>query len=465
MAAQLCSEFRSFFPENAVHYFISYYDYYQPEAYIPQTDTYIEKDSSINDEIDRLRHAATSALFERRDVIIVASVSCIYGLGSPEDYVGMTLSLKHGDFSDRDNILRRLVGIQYERNDIGFTRGTFRVRGDVIEIVPVYEENVIRIEFFGDEVDRILELDPVTGEIIDEKESITIYPATHFITSEEKMKRAIASIEEELRGAARLLQAQGKLLEAQRLRAADGVRPGDAAGGGGVPGDRKLLPPPDGPGARGAAGDAARLLPARLLDDHRRVAPDDPADRRRCTAATARAKRPWWSTASASLRPWTTGRSRLKSLRRASTRWSLSRRRRGRTSKRVTEQVVEQIIRPTGLGRPRGGRPAHRGADRRLARGDPGGDGPGRAGAGDDADQEDGGGSHRLPADVGVRVRYLHSEIESLERIEILRDLRLGEFDVLVGINLLREGLTCPKCRWWRSWTPTRRASSVRRRR
>jgi excinuclease ABC subunit B len=164
LAAQLCSEFRSFFPHNAVHYFISYYDYFQPEAYVPQTDTYIEKDSSINDEIDRLRHAATSALFERRDVLIVASVSCIYGLGSPDDYVAMTLSLQNGDFRDRDKILRKLVGIQYIRNDIGFKRGTFRVRGDVIEIVPVYNENVIRIELFGDEVERILELDPLTGE-------------------------------------------------------------------------------------------------------------------------------------------------------------------------------------------------------------------------------------------------------------------------------------------------------------
>ena len=175
LAAQLCSEFRQFFPHNAVHYFVSYYDYYQPEAYVPQTDTYIEKDASINDEIDRLRHAATSALFERRDVIIVASVSCIYGLGSPEDYVGMTLSLQHGDFRDRDKILRRLVGIQYHRNDVGFTRGTFRVRGDVIEIIPVYNENVIRIELFGDEVDRIMELDPITGEILGELDSITVY--------------------------------------------------------------------------------------------------------------------------------------------------------------------------------------------------------------------------------------------------------------------------------------------------
>ena len=217
LAAQLCSEFRQFFPNNAVHYFVSYYDYYQPEAYVPQTDTYIEKDASINDEIDRLRHAATSALFERRDVIIVASVSCIYGLGSPEDYVGMTLSLQHGDFRDRDKILRRLVGIQYHRNDIGFTRGTFRVRGDVIEIIPVYNENVIRIELFGDEVDRILEIDPITGEILGKLEQITIYPANHFVTTEEKMQRALAAIEEELQEQLAYLRSRGKLLEAQRL--------------------------------------------------------------------------------------------------------------------------------------------------------------------------------------------------------------------------------------------------------
>src|SRR5690554_2028991 len=188
LAAQLCSEFREFFPDNAVEYFVSYYDYYQPEAYIPQTDTYIEKDASINDEIEKLRHSATSALFERRDVLIVASVSCIYGLGSPEDYQGMTLSLAHGDLRNRDRLLRRLVGIQYSRNDLGFSRGTFRVRGDTIEIIPVYGENIIRIELFGDEVDRIIEVDPLTGEVLGKKESITIYPATHYITSEEKMK-------------------------------------------------------------------------------------------------------------------------------------------------------------------------------------------------------------------------------------------------------------------------------------
>src|SRR5690554_3848476 len=217
LAAQLCNEFREFFPDNAVHYFVSYYDYYQPEAYVPQSDTYIEKDASINDEIDRLRHAATSALFERRDVIIVASVSCIYGLGSPEDYMSMTLAVEHGDFRDRDHILRRLVGIQYERNDVGFTRGTFRVRGDVIEIIPVYNENVIRIELFGDEVDRILELDPLTGEVLREPDHVTIYPASHFVTSDDKLKRAIVLIEDELEVRLKQLKSENKLLEAQRL--------------------------------------------------------------------------------------------------------------------------------------------------------------------------------------------------------------------------------------------------------
>lgn len=217
LAAQLCNEFREFFPHNAVHYFVSYYDYYQPEAYVPQSDTYIEKDASINDEIDRLRHAATSALLQRRDVVIVASVSCIYGLGSPEDYMGLTLSLKSGEFRDRDHILRRLVGIQYERNDIGFQRGTFRVRGDVIEIIPAYSDNVVRIELFGDEIERILELDPITGEVLAENEAIMIYPASHYVTSEEKLKRAIKSIEQELEEQLRQLRAENKLLEAQRL--------------------------------------------------------------------------------------------------------------------------------------------------------------------------------------------------------------------------------------------------------
>lgn len=217
LAAQLYSEFKEFFPENAVEYFVSYYDYYQPEAYVPQSDLYIEKDSSRNDEIDRLRHATTSSLLQRKDVIIVASVSCIYGLGDPEDYEAMTLSLKSGEFKDRNQILRRLVGIQYSRNDTGFSRGTFRVRGDVIEIIPVYGENIIRIELFGDEVEKIIEIDPITGEVLQNLTELMIYPATHYITSEDKMKRAVKSIEEELEERIRYFREKDMLLEAQRI--------------------------------------------------------------------------------------------------------------------------------------------------------------------------------------------------------------------------------------------------------
>ena len=308
LAAQLASEFREFFPHNAVHYFISYYDYYQPEAYVPQTDTYIEKDASINDEIDRLRHAATSALFERRDVIIVASVSCIYGLGSPEDYVGMKLSLQHGDIRDRDNILRRLVGIQYQRNDIGFKRGTFRVRGDVVEIVPAYEENVVRIEFFGDEVERIVEVDPLTGEILGEKDEIRIYPATHFITPEEKLRRAIESIEAELHERLEYLRDNGKLLEAQRLEQRTRYDLEMLQEVGYCQGIENY--------SRHLDGRQPGEPPATLLDyfpkDYLMIIDeshaDDSAGAGRCTTATAPARRRWSSTASACRRRWTTGR-------------------------------------------------------------------------------------------------------------------------------------------------------------
>lgn len=218
LAAQLCSEFKEFFPDNAVEYFVSYYDYYQPEAYIPQTDTYIEKDSSINDEIDKLRHSATAALFERRDVIIVASVSCIYGLGSPEDYRDLMLSLREGQSYDRDLILRKLVEIQYDRNDYDFHRGTFRVRGDVIEIFPVsHNEKAIRVEMFGDEIDRMVEIDTLTGEVLGYRKHISIFPASHYVTEMEKMMKALASIERELEERLAELREEGKLLEAQRL--------------------------------------------------------------------------------------------------------------------------------------------------------------------------------------------------------------------------------------------------------
>ncbi|KHF29990.1 UvrABC system protein B [Anoxybacillus sp. BCO1] len=218
LAGQLYSEFKQFFPNNAVEYFVSYYDYYQPEAYVPQTDTYIEKDASINDEIDKLRHSATSALFERRDVIIIASVSCIYGLGSPEEYRELVVSLRVGMEIERDHLLRRLVDIQYERNDIDFRRGTFRVRGDVVEIFPASrDEHCIRIEFFGDEIERIREVDALTGHVMAEREHVAIFPASHFVTREEKMKLAIENIEKELEERLCELREQGKLLEAQRL--------------------------------------------------------------------------------------------------------------------------------------------------------------------------------------------------------------------------------------------------------
>lgn len=218
LAAQLASEFKEFFPNNAVEYFVSYYDYYQPEAYIAHTDTYIEKDASINDEIDKLRHSATCSLFERRDVIIVASVSCIYGLGSPDEYHDLVLSLRQGQTYDRDSILRKLVSIQYERNDINFIRGKFRVRGDVIEIFPAgYNERAIRVELFGDEIDRILEVDVLTGEILGERKHISVYPASHYVTSRENMQRAIQDIEAELEERLAYFKANNKLLEAQRL--------------------------------------------------------------------------------------------------------------------------------------------------------------------------------------------------------------------------------------------------------
>jgi excinuclease ABC subunit B len=217
LTAQLANEFRELFPNNAVHYFVSYYDYYQPEAYIPQTDTYIEKDSSINDEIDRLRHAATAALFERRDVIIVASVSCIYGLGSPASYHDMSLTLRRGETSDRDDVMRGMVGMQYTRNEIGFERGTFRARGDTVEIIPAYEECIVRLEFFGDEIQRITLLDPVSGHPIRDESEITIFPASHFTTPEAQVKKALVCIEEELEERLGVLRAENKLLETQRL--------------------------------------------------------------------------------------------------------------------------------------------------------------------------------------------------------------------------------------------------------
>lgn len=444
LAAQLYNEFKTFFPNNAVHYFVSYYDYYQPEAYIPSTDTYIEKDASINDEIDRLRHAATSALFERRDVLIVASVSCIYGLGSPEDYVGMTLSLKHGDFRDRDKILRRLVGIQYERNDIGFKRGTFRVRGDVIEIIPVYNENVIRIEFFGDEVDRILELDPITGEILGELETLTIYPATHFVTPEEKLKRAVASIEEELEERLKELRDQGKLLEAQRLEQRTRYDLEMLQEIGYCQGVENY--------SRHLAGRKPGETPTTLLDyfpgdflmvidESHMTIPQIGAmyagDRSRKETLVEHGFRLPSALDNRPLRFDEFERHINQVIYMSATPAEYERKR--------SQQIVEQIIRPTGLVDPEViVRPVKGQIDDLLAE------------------------IHKVVknnervlvttltikmaedltdylAEMGVRVKYLHSQITTLERVEIIRDLRLGKFDVLVGINLLREGLDLPE--------------------
>ncbi|NLJ61343.1 MAG: excinuclease ABC subunit UvrB [Firmicutes bacterium] len=444
LAAQLCSEFRALFSDNAVEYFVSYYDYYQPEAYVPQSDTYIEKDASINDEIDRLRHRATSALLERSDVLIVASVSCIYGLGSPEDYKEMTVALKLGQETDRDGILRDLVRIQYVRNDIGFTRGTFRVRGDVVEIIPAYEENVIRIEFFGDEVDRILQVDAITGEILEERESITVFPATHFITNEEKLKRAIVSIEEELEERLAFLRERGKLLEAQRLEQRTRYDLEMLREVGYCQGIENY--------SRHLTGRQPGEPPATLLD----YFPADfliIIDESHVTLPQLHAMHAGDRSRKQNLveygfrlpsaydnRPLTFDEfeARVNQAIFASATP-------GRYEFEVSNQVVEQIIRPTGLIDPEIiVRPTRNQIDDLLA------------------EIQD-----RVKADervlvttltkkmaedltdylleVGVKARYLHSEVQTLERVEILRDLRLGEFDVLVGINLLREGLDLPE--------------------
>ena len=324
LAAQLCSEFKELFPDNAVEYFISYYDYYQPEAYLPQTDTYIEKDSSINEEIDKLRHSATSALLERRDVIIVASVSCIYGLGSPQEYRDQVLSLRVGSQVRREEILDRLVAIHYERNEIDFRRGTFRARGDVIEIFPSSSSDaVLRVELFGDQVERLREVDPVSGKVIGERSHVAVFPATHYITAPEQLRRAVKDIEEELHQRLLEFKREGKLLEAQRLEQRVRYDLEMLQEIGYCTGIENYSRHLDGrpPGSR----------PATLLDYFLPtswwwwMSPISPSPRSTgCTGGTFPARAPWWSTASASPPPWTTGRSALKNLNPSSTRPSLS---------------------------------------------------------------------------------------------------------------------------------------------
>lgn len=445
LAAQLCSEFKELFPDNAVEYFVSYYDYYQPEAYIPYTDTYIEKDSSINDEIDKLRHSATAALFERRDVIIVASVSCIYGLGDPEDYTDLMVSLRPGMQKDRDSIIKRLVGIQYERNEIDFRRGRFRVRGDTLEIYPSNaSDKVLRIEFFGDEIERITEIDYLTGEILGRRSHAAIFPASHYATSSAKMEKALITIQQELEERLKFFRSNGKLLEAQRLEQRTRYDLEMLKEIGFCSGIENY--------SRHISGRQAGSPPYTLLD----YFPDDfitIIDESHVSVPQIGAM-------------YNGDRSRKETLVEYGFRLPSAFDNRPLTfsefEKRMNQVVyvsatpakyereksaviVEQIIRPTGLIDPeivvkpvkgqiddligeinqrvvKGHRVLVTTLTKKMAE--------------DLTDYLDG---------FDIKVKYLHSDIDTLERMEIIRDLRLGVFDVLVGINLLREGLDLPE--------------------
>ncbi|WP_368503308.1 excinuclease ABC subunit UvrB [Alkalihalophilus sp. As8PL] len=445
LAGQLYSEFKEFFPNNAVEYFVSYYDYYQPEAYVPSSDTYIEKDASINEEIDKLRHSATSSLFERSDVIIIASVSCIYGLGSPEEYRDLVVSLRTGMELDRNGLLRNLVDIQYDRNDVNFTRGTFRVRGDVVEIFPASrDEQCIRVEFFGDEIDRITEVDALTGEIKGERNHVAIFPASHFVTREAKLKKAIANIEIELEEQLKHMHEEGKLLEAQRLEqrtrydlemmAEMGFCSGienysrhlTLRGAGATPYTLIDFFPEDFllivdeshvtlPQVRGMYnGDRARK---EVLVNHGFRLPSA-LDNRPLKFEEFEEKIGQRVYVSATPGPY---------------------------ELEHTPEMVEQIIRPTGLLDPTiDVRPIEGQIDDLI---------------GEINDRVEKNErvlvttlTKKMSEDLtdylkelGIKVRYLHSEVKTLERIEIIRQLRMGTFDVLIGINLLREGLDIPE--------------------
>ena len=445
LAAQLCSEFKSFFPNNAVEYFVSYYDFYQPEAYIPSSDTYIEKDASINDEIDKLRHSATMSLFERRDVIIVASVSCIYGLGDPEDYSDLVLSLRLGQTKSRDEILSKLVDIQYTRNDMNFIRGTFRVQGDTIEIFPAaYSERAIRVELFGDEIDRLVEVDALTGEVIAERKHVAVYPASHYVTTKEKMKIAVERIEAELDEQLAKLKAEDRLLEAQRLeqRTRYDIEMMQEMGYcSGIENYSRHM-------SERKAGEA----PYTLID----YFPDDfliMVDESHVTIPQVRAM-------------YNGDRARKESLIEYGFRLPSALDNRplqfdefverinqivyvsatpGPYEMEVETNIAEQIIRPTGLLDPSIEiRPIKGQMDDLL------GEIHKRAAKNERVlvttltkkMAED---LTEFLKEMGVRVRYLHSDIVTIERAEIIRDLRAGVFDVLVGINLLREGLDMPE--------------------
>lgn len=445
LAAQLCSEFKEFFPENAVEYFVSYYDYYQPEAYIPSTDTYIEKDSSINDEIDKLRHSATSALFERSDVIIVASVSCIYGLGSPEEYRDLRLSLRVGMERSRNAILHKLVDIQYQRNDINFTRGTFRVRGDVIEIFPVSRsDQAIRVEMFGDEIERITEIDVLTGEITGERDHVVIFPGSHFVTGEEKMKRALVNIERELEERLVELREDGKLLEAQRLEQRTRYDLEMMAEMGFCSGIENY----SGPMTFRERGATPYTLMDFFPDDYLVVIDEShvtlPQVRAMYNGDQARKSvlvdHGFRLPSAKDNRPL-----RFEEFEEKAKQLIYVSATPGPYELEHCPTMTQQIIRPTGLVDPViEVRPTKGQIDDLL--------GEIRIRIANDERVLVTTLTKKMSEDltdylkeVGIKVRYLHSDIKTLERMAILRDLRLGTFDVLVGINLLREGLDLPE--------------------
>ncbi|MEQ6356822.1 excinuclease ABC subunit UvrB [Lysinibacillus sp. M3] len=445
LAGQLYSEFKEFFPDNAVEYFVSYYDYFQPEAYVPQTDTYIEKDSSINDEIDKLRHSATSALFERDDVIIIASVSCIYGLGSPEEYRELVVSVRTGMEIERNQLLRKLVDVQYERNDVSFTRGTFRVRGDVVEIFPASrDEHCIRVEFFGDEIDRIREVDALTGEILAERDHVAIFPASHFVTREEKMLKAIDNIEKELEERLALLRAEDRLLEAQRLEQRTRYDLEMMREMGFCSGIENY--------SRHLTLREAGATPYTLLD----YFPDDfllVVDESHVTLPQVRGmyngdqarkgvlvEHGFRLPSALDNRPL-----RFEEYEKHIHQAIYVSATPGPYELEHTPEMVQQIIRPTGLLDPQiDVRPIEGQIDDlidqiqdRIARNE-------RVLVTTLTKKM----SEDLSAylkEMGLKVEYLHSEIKTLERIEIIRELRKGTYDVLIGINLLREGLDIPE--------------------
>lgn len=445
LAMQLCSEFKEFFPENAVEYFVSYYDYYQPEAYIPSTDTYIEKDSSINDEIDKMRHSSTASLFERRDVIIVASVSCIYGLGSPEEYRDLRLSLRVGMERSRNAILHKLIDIQYSRNDLNFTRGTFRVRGDVIEIFPVSRgDQAIRVEMFGDEIERITEIDVLTGEITGTRDHVVIFPGSHFVTGEEKMKRAIVNIERELEERLVVLRDAGKLLEAQRLEQRTRYDLEMMAEMGFCSGIENY----SGPMTFREPGATPYTLMDFFPDDYMIVIDEShvtlPQVRAMYNGDQARKSvlvdHGFRLPSAKDNRPL-----RFEEFEGKAKQLVFVSATPGPYELELCPTIVEQIIRPTGLIDPIIEiRPTKGQIDDLL--------GEIRDRMAKDERVLVTTLTKKMSEDltdymkeVGIKVRYLHSDIKTLERMAILRDLRLGVFDVLIGINLLREGLDLPE--------------------